>query len=170
MDFVTLRDFADQKGVTYEAIRRQVAKYETELRGHIVVRERTKFLDEYAQEFLSERRRLSPVVVKVEDSRESVEELERTVESLRAQLLKAQNELLAAKDMIIALKDEKEAMIESKVKYTALIAENENMRARLEESEKEIASANKSLIGTVTCSINSALLGIYIINTSLNVD
>ena len=47
MDFVTLRDFAEQKGVTYEAIRRQVAKYETELRGHIVVRERTKFLDEY---------------------------------------------------------------------------------------------------------------------------
>ena len=104
MDFVTLRDFAEQKGVTYEAIRRQVAKYETELRGHIVVRERTKFLDEYAQDFLSERRRLSPVVVKVEDSRENVEELEQAVESLRAQLLKAQNELLAAKDMIMALK------------------------------------------------------------------
>lgn len=145
MDFITLRDFAENKGVTYEAIRRQVAKYETELRGHVVVRDRTKFLDEYAQDFLSERRRLSPVVVKVEDAREDVEELERAVESLRAQLLKAQNELLAAKDMIIALKDEKEAMIESKVKYSALLEEKEGLQIRLEESEAKASSVSKEL-------------------------
>lgn len=145
MDFITLRDFAENKGVTYEAIRRQVAKYENELRGHIVVRDRTKFLDEYAQNFLSERRRLSPVVVKVEDAREDVEELEQAVESLRAQLLKAQNELLAAKDMIIALKDEKEAMIESKVKYLALLEEKEGLQIRLEESEAKVSSVSKEL-------------------------
>lgn len=136
MDFITLKEYAQNKGVTYEAIRRQVAKYESELRGHIVIRDRTKYLDEYAQDFLSKRRRLSPVVVKVEDSTEATENLEKTVEALRAQLMGAQNELLSAQKRIIELQDERSSMIETQTRYTALLEENTNIKQQLEDSEQ----------------------------------
>ena len=136
MDFITLRDFARQKGVTYEAIRRQASKYENELRGHIVIRDRTKYLDEYAQEFLSERRRLSPVVVKVEENQEELEELRSSVESLRAKLALAQDELLKSQARVISLQDERTTLIESSSKYAALLEDHEALKDRLEESDR----------------------------------
>ena len=145
MEFITLKEFADSKGVTYEAIRKQVTKYEEELRGHIVKRGRLQYLDEYAQDFLSERRRLSPVVVKVEDSREAVEELEKTVESLRAQLLKAQNELLDVQKQVIRLQAEQTTMLEAKVRYEALLEDNESLRQKAEEADARRLDSERQL-------------------------
>ncbi len=141
MDIITMREFAAQKGVTYEAIRRQVARHEEELRGHIVTKDRTKYLDEYAQKYLSEHRRLSPVVTKIEDNQGKVDELEQTVESLRARLLAAQDELLKAQQHVIELQADREAMLEAKAQHAALIEENETMRERLRQSEEKEAAA-----------------------------
>ena len=134
MDFITLREYAAEKGVTYEAIRRQVAKYENELRGHVVTRDRTKYLDEYAQRFLSERRRLSPVVVKVEDTHEEAEELQKEVESLRSKLALAREELLAMQQRVIKLHEEREGMIEANTRNKLLLEENDGLRQKLEEA------------------------------------
>ena len=49
MDVISIKEFAQNRGVTYEAVRKQVAKYEEELRDHIVKRGRVQYLDEYAQ-------------------------------------------------------------------------------------------------------------------------
>lgn len=136
MDFITMREYAQQKGVTYEAIRRQVAKYGDELRGHIVTRDRTKYLDEYAQDFLSDRRRLSPVVVKVEDNMEELEDLRKDVESLRAKLALAQDELLKSQNRVIALQDERTALIESAAKYTTLLEDHAALKDQLTESDR----------------------------------
>ena len=54
----TLPQYANSQGITYEAVRRQVIKYQdTELRGHIQIRNKTKYLDDFAVEFLNEHRR-----------------------------------------------------------------------------------------------------------------
>ena len=36
MELVTLKQFAEEKGITYEAVRKQTIKYADELEGHIV--------------------------------------------------------------------------------------------------------------------------------------
>ena len=54
----TIPQYANSQGITYEAARRQVVKYlDNELQGHIRVRNKTKYLDDYAIEFLNEHRR-----------------------------------------------------------------------------------------------------------------
>lgn len=54
----TLPQYANSQGITYEAVRRQVIKYQdNELQGHIRVRNKTKYLDDFAIEFLNEHRR-----------------------------------------------------------------------------------------------------------------
>lgn len=54
----TIPQYANSQGITYEAARRQVVKYlDNELQGHIRVRNKTKYLDDFAIEFLNEHRR-----------------------------------------------------------------------------------------------------------------
>lgn len=145
MDVISIKEFAQNRGVTYEAVRKQVAKYEEELRDHIVKRGRVQYLDEYAQKFLIEHRRLSPVVVKIEDSQDAVKELEETVEALRAKLLEAQNELLNAQKRVIELQDKQSSKIEEKLRYEALIEDHEALKTRLNESEERESTARADL-------------------------
>ena len=145
MDVISIKEFAQNRGVTYEAVRKQVAKYEEELRDHIVKRGRVQYLDEYAQKFLIEHRRLSPVVVKIEDSQDAVKELEETVETLRAKLLEAQNELLNAQKRVIELQDKQSSMIEEKLRYEALIEDHEALKTRISESEARETAAQETI-------------------------
>ena len=63
MELVTIKQFADSQGISYEAVRKQLHKYSEELSGHVIRKGRTQYLDEKAVEFLKERRRESPIVL-----------------------------------------------------------------------------------------------------------
>lgn len=78
MTVLSLRDYAHLKGVSYEAIRKQVARYKAELDGHIIREGRQQFLDEEAVAFLDARRQKNPVIL-VQQSRDE------TIEALRAE-------------------------------------------------------------------------------------
>ena len=54
-DMVTLKQFADDQGISYEAVRRQVVRYADDLRGHVVRKQHTQYLDDEAVAFLKER-------------------------------------------------------------------------------------------------------------------
>ena len=43
---ITIKDYAKQKGVSYEAIRKQIKRYEDELEGHLVKQNRFLMLDD----------------------------------------------------------------------------------------------------------------------------
>lgn len=51
----TLKEYANENHITYEAIRQQVKRYEKELGNHIKKIKRTKYLDEFAIEFLDKK-------------------------------------------------------------------------------------------------------------------
>lgn len=138
MELVTLKQFAEEKGITYEAVRRQILKYADELEGHIVTVDGTRYLDEEAQKFLSERRRLSPIVVKIEDTQADNKEILEKIESLKTQLLKAQ-------ERVIQLQDEARAGIEDKIKYQLLIADHEEQKKRLREVETTLQEKQSEL-------------------------
>jgi len=139
MELKTIKQFAEEQHVTYEAIRKQLTRYADDLDGHIVKKNRKQYLDEYAVEFLKEKRRESPLILIKPDDVGMIEELKSQVETLKVQLLSAQNELLKEKDRVIALQDETKKSLEAQVKYTALLEDNKAKDEKLKETEAELS-------------------------------
>ena len=138
MKMMTIKDYADSQNVSYEAVRKQIVRYKDDLDGHIAVKNRTQYLDEWAVDFLTNRRREHPVILVNQEKDESIEAMKQHIESLRSQLMQAQNELLSSKDRIIALQDEAKAGIEDKAKYQFLLADHEEQKKKLEEAEADL--------------------------------
>ena len=150
MELVTLKQYAISQRISYEAVRRQVTRYQKELSGHIIKRNRTQFLDEKAVEFLTDRRRSSPIILMNMDQSEENARLKEQVESLKAQLMTAQNELLKSQDdrlkaqeRIIALQDEAKKTLEDQAKYAALLEDNRLKAKKLQEAEDQIMEIQK---------------------------
>jgi len=141
MEVMTIRDFADDQKVSYEAIRKQVAFYADDLKGHIVKKNRKQFLDEYAVEFLKKRRREHPVVITNYEKTEENEDLKKQLESVKAQLMTMQHDLIMSQQKIIELQEERQTMIEDQAKYTALLEDNQEKDRKLQEAEKRIRTA-----------------------------
>ena len=70
---ISLKDYAKQNNITYEAVRAQVKRYHQELEDHIVRDGRTQYLDDVAVAFLDERRQKNPVVVYQQSKDEAIE-------------------------------------------------------------------------------------------------
>ena len=145
MEYMTVRQYAEQKGVTYEAARRLVQKYRPQLKEHIVTKNRTQLLDEVAVEFLNEHRRMSPLVVVREDDAGRINDLERQVESLRAQLMTAQTELLKSQQDVIELQRQAAAMIETQAQYSQLLEDHKHAEADRDQAQAELEQVKTQL-------------------------
>jgi hypothetical protein len=124
---ISIKDYAAQNNVSYEAVRQQVNRYAKELEGHITKVSRTKYLDDEAVAFLDERRKTNPVVVIERSKDEEREQLENTRTALLMKLAEVQDKLLEEKD-----------------KTAALLAENNTLRIELLEkpkNEEEVRAA-----------------------------
>ena len=55
-DWISLKDYANELGISYEAVRQQVNKKQSELEGHIKNIGKTRFLDEEARKILSSKK------------------------------------------------------------------------------------------------------------------
>ena len=138
MEIMTIKQFADSQGISYEAVRKQVVRYSDELSGHVIRKNRTQYLDEKAVEFLQERRRESPIVLQTIDQADEISRLQDQLESLKAQLVSAQNRLLEAQERVISLQDEVQKTLEDKARYTALLEDNEAKEKKLQETEDQL--------------------------------
>lgn len=70
---ISLKDYAKQNNITYEAVRAQVKRCHQELEEHIVRDGRTQYLDDVAVAFLDERRQKNPVVIYQQSKDEAIE-------------------------------------------------------------------------------------------------
>lgn len=86
INMISLKDYAAQKNVTYEAIRRQVSRYKEELEGHIVMDGRQQFLDDEAVAFLDERRQKNPVILYQQSKDDEIAALKEEREKLSLKL------------------------------------------------------------------------------------
>lgn len=137
MEVMTLRQFAEAEGVTYESVRRLVTKYAEDLGNHIYTKDNTRFLDEWALAFLREKRRQSPIIRVVKDRGEEIQALQDQIAALESQREELTARLLAAQDKIAEAKSQtavvQDKLIESQQRVIAL-QENETkyLEARLE--------------------------------------
>lgn len=100
----SIKQYAADNNVSYEAIRLMVKRYERDLEGHIVVdARRTRLLDDWAVEFLDEKRKRSPIVVYEKQRDERVAELEEENRMLHLKVEQLQDALIQSKDECNAL-------------------------------------------------------------------
>ena len=96
---VSIKDFAREHGVTYEAVRKQIKRYAAELDGHIHQQGRTQYLDDVAVAFLSDHRAPAPMAIYTEDA------MVKQIQKLEAENKELLQNLNQAKDRIIDLQD-----------------------------------------------------------------
>ena len=64
LQLITIADYANKWKVSYEAIRKQVNNYAEELGEHVHQIGKNRFLDQYAVEFLNEKRKVNTTIIK----------------------------------------------------------------------------------------------------------
>lgn len=109
---ISIKDYAQDSGVSYEAVRRQVKRYSEELKGHVQQQGRTQFLDEVAVAFLNEHRAQNPVVVYDKGHDEKIQELITENENLRDELDAYKTKLIQAQSQLL-LGAQTQAMLEA---------------------------------------------------------
>lgn len=124
MNVISLKDYAAQNNISYEAIRQQVVRYKDELAGHLIRDGRQQFLDEEAVAFLDSKRQKNPVAIIQQNKDEQIEALEEQVKQL---LVKT-----------AAQADRISELAEWKADSALLLAGAEQSRLALEASEKEM--------------------------------
>lgn len=139
---MTIREYSEEQKVSYEAIRAQVVRYRDELSGHITVTNRVQYLDDWAIQFLNERRREHPVTVVNTAKNDEIDELKNEIDTLKAKIFELQEQQIRAQAKIEALKDEKMAYLEQKGKYTLFLEDYQSQKEQLREAL--IASAASS--------------------------
>ena len=97
---ISIKDYAAQKNVSYEAARKQIKRYETQLDGHLERVGRTLYLDDDAVAFLDDKRKKNPVVVVKEDTDRVVQGLYSENKQLLIKITALQDELLEEKSKV----------------------------------------------------------------------
>lgn len=117
----TIREYAKNNGVSYEAIRKQIKTYEVELKDHIMKNGRTQYLDDYAVEFLNKKRANSTIIETKVEQTEYIKSLEAEnknllikIAELEAELITAERKINAEKEKVELLQTEKIQLLEQK--------------------------------------------------------
>jgi hypothetical protein len=124
MNVISLKDYAKQNNVTYEAVRQQVIRYADELGEHIIRDGRQQLLDEEAVAFLDAKRQKNPVVIIQQDKDEIIEQLRKEKEQLLTK--------------IASQADKISELSEWKSDNAVAIAESNHRQQLLEDGEKKI--------------------------------
>lgn len=127
---LTMRDYAHQCGVTYEAIRSQVARYKKDLEGHLLRQGRSLVLDDCAIDFLDERRRGNPVVMAQVDLQEQLRQLQ---EENKALLIKVAAQADKISDLYGELQEASKAVLQLEAATSAQKMAQEGLEAAKEE-------------------------------------
>lgn len=141
---ITIREYARKNNVSYEAIRKQIKRYESELKEHIIKQNRTQFLDEVAVAILDRHRGESPIVIVNQDTSSKLQLLEEENKNLLVKVA-AQADKISQLSEELKNKTEKmtSLLLEDKEK-TLLLEQKKNQEEELERLKKELeAERNK---------------------------
>ena len=130
---ITIKDYAKQKGVFYEAIRKQIKRYEDELEGHLVKQNRFLMLDDEAVQFLDSKRSENPVIVYEQNKDEELEQLRHENKVLLIQMNTVQDQLGKVQQKLIAEMNTTKLMTQEKVQYLEYKAQSEQKEIQLKD-------------------------------------
>lgn len=136
MAAISIRDYAKEQHITYEAARKQVRRYEAELEGHTYKQGRTQYIDDYAVELLNNHRRQNPVIIVQQDKDDELQQLRAENKALLQQVAALQDKLLTARETALETA-QKTAMLE------VAAADKERLEARCAALQDELEAAKR---------------------------
>ena len=80
---ISINEYATDHQVTYEAVRRQVVRYEKELAGHVITQGKKKYLDDFAVQFLDGKRKGNPIAVRHEVEKDESDMMKAQMDALK---------------------------------------------------------------------------------------
>ena len=157
---ISIKDYAQSKGVTYEAVRKQIGRYSAELEGHISKTGKTQMLDEYAVEFLDSKRNNNAVAVfnvqrnaEIDDLKAQVAEMEAQIEAAKAKVLEQAEELKKSAEKQLLLEADKSSIREEELKKREELMEK---HAKREEEHYNKLSAKDEEIALLKAQLQTA--------------
>lgn len=111
MNGISLKDYAEQKNISYEAVRKQVVRYADELEGHLIKDGRQRYLDAEAVAFLDAKRQKGVVEVVRLDKDKLIEQLKDEKEALSMRLSGVQKDWLYERNKLQSLLNEQKEQI-----------------------------------------------------------
>ena len=133
---ITIKDDAKQKGVSYEAIRKQIKRYDAELEGHLIKQNRFLMLDDEAVQFLDGKRSENPVIVYEQNKDEELEQLRQENKMLLIQMNTVQDQLGKVQQKLIAEMSTTKLLTQEKVQYLEYKAQSEQKELQLQDLAK----------------------------------
>ena len=143
MNVISLKDYAKQNNISYEAVRQQVVRYKKDLESHIIRDGRQQFLDDEAVAFLDSKRQKNPVAIIQMDKDERIDALQEENKVLLQKLNIVQDELIKEKDKVQTL------LNEQKEEIKLLEAQNADLSAEKDRIDRETREAIKTAQETV---------------------
>lgn len=139
---ISLKEYAQKKNISYEAVRKQVNRYRNELGDHLYKKDRTQYLDEEGEAFLDQKRASNPVILVEHDKDEQIEDLTRQNESLKVKIMELQDQLIKSKDQLL---ERDQQLIELKDQLYLLTEKQEAAppESKLEEDDDGSAPTEK---------------------------
>lgn len=142
---ITMKEYAKENGISYEAVRQSVKRYREELEGHIVKVHRTQYLDDTAVAFLDQHRSQNPVVLYTEGTVRQLQEAEqanRILDEENRRLLQELRELERWKaDNAMAIAEANQ----TKLLLTAAEQEKKFLEGFVADAKAEIATLGDEL-------------------------
>ena len=133
---ITIKDYAKQKGVSYEAIRKQIKRYDAELEGHLIKQNRFLMLDDEAVQFLDGKRSENPVIVYEQNKDEELEQLRQENKMLLIQMNTVQDQLGKVQQKLIAEMSTTKLLTQEKVQSLEYKAQSEQKELQLQDLAK----------------------------------
>lgn len=133
---MTIREYADSRNITYEAVRQLVKKLSSELDGHITKQGRTRVLDTEAVKVLDDRRtgtRVSVIRPKVTEDTEIIDQLKNEIILLQRELLGCKDELRIASENVARLE--------------AVSDTNKRLQAEIDVYKDELSTYQRTIFG-----------------------
>lgn len=151
---ITITEYAESRGISYEAVRQTIKRHSEEMKGHISTQNGIKYLDEEGVRLLNEWKRVSPVVIYNQEKADYFADLEKEVKELKEQLYQKQTLIESLQAKIIEMQIESTASIKLlsaheveteklKVQLQSLAESNQQEKEQRAEAESKLQKAEE---------------------------
>lgn len=140
---ISIKDYAEQKGVTTQAVYKQLQTHSVELKGCIVKQGRTRYLTDEAVAILNQYRESSPQVIERTNDRELIEQLRMENKNLLIKIAAQADKIADLSDwkseqaLLIAEAGQKQLLLEERTKQLEELEQTiKEVNAKLQQAEQ----------------------------------
>lgn len=144
---LTIRQYAEMHGISYEAARQQVNRHKEALEGHIMREGRTQYLDDIAVGILDEARTKQPIIMQETNDRRELEDLRAQNAALLLKITELQDQLLSERAKVVQLQEKMMGMLDGSDEDTNQEATQADQETLIEDEAPapETIDANETI-------------------------